>query len=93
MTNDYTNITPDQARKLSQKHTNWKEVCQHHIDIMVPEACKLGKRKTVINLTEFIGDATEGDIKNIQCTLENMGWEVEGFEQLNTRNVNVYIAW
>lgn len=89
----FVNVTPDQARELSQKHTNWQEVCQHHIDIVVPEACKLGKRKAVINLTEFIDDATEGDLERIRHALENMGWDVEGFEQLNTRNINVRIAW
>lgn len=43
MSETYTNITPEQARKLSQEHTNWQEVCQRHIDTVVPEACKLGK--------------------------------------------------
>lgn len=89
----YKDITPEQARKLSQEHTNWKDVCQHHIDLVVPEACKRGKRKAVINLTEFLGDATEDDLEHIRRTLENIGWEVEGFKQLNTRNVDVTIAW
>lgn len=93
MSETYTNITPEQARKLSQEHTNWQEVCQRHIDIAVPEACKLGKRKAVINLTEFIDAATKDDLEHIRRTLENIGWEVEGFEQLNTRNINVHIAW
>lgn len=93
MTENYTNITPEQARELSQEHTNWKEVCQHHIDIVVPQACKLGKRKAVIGLTEFINEATEDDLQNIRRELENLGWEVEGFQQLNTKNVKVYIAW
>lgn len=93
MSEIYKNITPEQARKLSQEHTNWQEVCQHHIDTVVPEACKQGKRKAVINLTEFIDAATKEDLEHIRRTLENIGWEVEGFEQLNTRNVNVYIAW
>ena len=93
MSETYTNITPEQARKLSQEHTNWQEVCQHHIDIVVPEACKLGKRKAVINLTEFIGDATEDDLEHIRRTLEYIGWDVVGFEQLNSRNINVHIEW
>lgn len=93
MTENYTNITPEQARKLSQEHTNWQEVCQRHIDIAVPEACKLGKRKAVINLTEFIDNATEDDLEHIRRTLEYIGWEVEGFKQLNTKNIKVYIAW
>lgn len=93
MTENYTNITPEQARKLSQEHTNWQEICQKKIDSVVPERCKLGKRKAVINLTEFLGDATKDDLEHIRRTLENIGWEVDGFEQLNTRNVNVYIAW
>ena len=51
------------------------------------------KRKAVINLTEFIGDASEDDLEHIRRTLEYIGWKVEGFEQLNTRNINVHIAW
>lgn len=90
---DISNITPEQARELSQKHTNWEEVCQHHIDIVVPEMCKLGKRKAKIKLTEFIGDATDDDLENIRRALEKLGWEVEGFEQINYSNVNVYIEW
>lgn len=93
MAESYVNITPTMARELSQKHTNWQEVCQHHIDIVVPEACKLGKRKAVINLTEFIEDASKDDLDHIRCALENMGWDVEGFEQLNVKNINVRIAW
>lgn len=93
MSETYTNITPEQARELSQEHTNWQEVCQRHIDIVVPEACKRGKRKAVINLTEFIGDSTKDDLEHIRRTLEYIGWEVEGFEQLNTRNINMHIAW
>lgn len=30
---------------------------------------------------------------HIRRTLEYIGWKVEGFEQLNTRNINVHIAW
>ena len=93
MAESYANFTPAMARELSQKHTNWQEVCQHHIDIVVPEACKLGKRKAAINLTEFIEDATKDDLDRIRRALENMGWDVEGFEQLNVKNVNVRIAW
>lgn len=93
MAENYVNFTPAQARELSQKHTNWQEVCQHHIDIVVPEACKLGRRKAVINLTEFINAATEEDLDNIKRALESAGWDVEGFEQLNTCNINVRIAW
>ena len=93
MSENYTNITPEQARKLSQEHTNWQEICQKKIDIVVPERCKLGKRKAVINLTEFLSDVNKDDLEHIRRTLEYIGWEVDGFEQLNTRNVNVYIAW
>ena len=93
MAESYVNFTPTMARELSQKHTNWQEVCQRHIDIVVPEACKLGKRKAVINLTEFIEDASKDDLDRIRCALENMGWDVEGFEQLNVKNISVRIAW
>lgn len=93
MAEEYVNFTPAQARELSQKHTNWQEVCQHHIDIVVPEACKLGKRKAVINLTEFINAASEEDLDNIKRALESAGWDVEGFEQRNVKNINVNIAW
>lgn len=93
MAEEYVNMTPAQARELSQKHTNWQEVCQHHIDIVVPEACKLGKRKAVINLTEFIEAATNEDLERIRYALEGMGWDVEGFKQLNVKNINVNIAW
>lgn len=93
MAEEYVNFTPAQARELSQKHTNWQEVCQHHIDIVVPEACKLGRRKAVINLTEFINAATEDDLDNIKRALESAGWDVEGFEQRNVKNINVRIAW
>lgn len=93
MAENYVNFTPAQARELSQKHTNWQEVCQHHIDIVVPEACKLGRRKAVINLTEFINAATEEDLDNIKRALESAGWDVEGFEQHNVKNINVHIAW
>lgn len=93
MAENYVNFTPQQARDLTQQHTDWQAVCQHHIDIVVPEACKLGKRKAVINLTEFINAATKEDLDNIKRALENAGWDVEGFEQLNTCNVNVRIAW
>lgn len=93
MTEKHIHITPEQARELSQKYTNWQEVCQYHLDIVVPEACKRGERKAVFNLTEFIDDATKEDIENIRSALENIGWEVEGFQQVNSRNVYVYIAW
>ena len=87
------NVTPEQARQMSHKYINWREVCQHHIDVIVPDLCKLGERSAVLRIDDFINDATSEDLQRIKNALEHMGWDVVKFEQTNTRCIRVTISW
>ena len=75
----YTNLTPEKAREMSEKHINWKTVVQTAIDRDVPPATLEGERTALIGISHPHGEPFDAYLVNkIVHILDEMGWECTG---------------
>ena len=78
---EYTGITPDRAREISQEALDWDSRVQGAIDERVPDVAKCGRRncRIVFELPEGMKAFTPATQEIIRNVFIRKGWKIANF--------------